>query len=179
MTDLFDDFVAELRVHEMDPEVARSQRSRLEKLVLAPPRRNRKRALVIGAGVVALAAAGVGTAAAFGMFSAPPSDRTTAFCYSSAALTEDPAGRIEFAVSGPGTSGAVGDAAASGIDICSAYWRAGVLEAGAPPRGDVVPGGGTHPVPKLVACVLPTGQLGVFPGDELACARMGLPNAVK
>jgi hypothetical protein len=32
-----------------------------------------------------------------------------------------------------------------------------------------------HPVPDLVACVLPTGQVGVFPNTD--CAALGLPEA--
>ena len=32
-----------------------------------------------------------------------------------------------------------------------------------------------YPVPQLVACVLPTGQVGVFPDTD--CAALGLPEA--
>ena len=196
MTDLFDDFVAGLRIHEMDPETARRQRSELERLVLGPqhgtgdgrvraaglrirriPRR--RRAAVIAAGALLIAGTGVGTAAAFGAFSAKPTDRSTAYCYGTAQLTDDPAARIEFAVAGNDPNGTPGDAAAAALDICAAYWRAGVLDGSGPPRTDVVPGTGDALVPDLVACVLPTGQLAVFPGDRLTCARLGVADAIE
>lgn len=45
-----------------------------------------------------------------------------------------------------------------------------------PKPGDVdrVPTGGTFPVPPLVACVLPSGQAGIFPGDSVTCTSLGL-----
>jgi hypothetical protein len=43
----------------------------------------------------------------------------------------------------------------------------GVAFAGPPPP--------IYPVPDLVACVLPTGQVGVFPDTD--CAGLGLPEA--
>ena len=53
------------------------------------------------------------------------------------------------------------------LQICAALWADGTVG----PRG----GGISPAVPSLVACVLPEGSaVGVFPGGEGLCARLGL-----
>jgi hypothetical protein len=98
----------------------------------------------------------------------------TAYCYGSASLSEDNGNRMEFATQG--TAEAPRDAAASGVDICAAYWRSGVFQFGKPPDINAVPTGNAYSVPPLVACVLPSGQAGIFPGDDTTCESLGLEN---
>lgn len=141
----------------------------------------RRRTLIVTASVAAVALAGVGTAAAAGVFSpAPPPDTSTAFCYAAVDSSTSESNRVQFAVADP--AGGVGNAARQGLDICAAYWRAGVLRAGQAVDSQQVAGltGGTadQPVPALVACVLESGQAAIFPGDAQTCQSIGLHPAL-
>jgi hypothetical protein len=139
---------------------------------LAAQRRRRRRWLAGGISV-AVILAGTGTAAAFGLFG-EVTNTETAYCYASASLNENNTNRMEFATQG--TDADPRDAAASGIDICAAYWRSGVFQMGKKTDINAVPTGGGYPVPPLVACVLPSGQAGIFPGDDTTCESLGLGN---
>ena len=64
------------------------------------------------------------------------------------------------------------------VESCAAYWRAGLLSKEPPyvssdPDGGRLPG--DRPVPPLVACVLPAGNVGVFP--EVRCSELRLPES--
>jgi hypothetical protein len=168
----FDEEFADLPDLELDP---RTQARHLAYLASLPddkdpvaprPRRPRRsrRGFIIG-GVVAVVAAGggVGVAAALGAFRA--TDTSTAFCYSS--LTLDNRDRTEYATEG--------NAAGRGLEICAKYWQSGALQTGRPVDPQLLPTGGNHPVPDLVACVLPDGRVGIFPGTAPDCGRLGLP----
>lgn len=179
MTTSFDDIALQQQRYTMDSEEASRQRAVLMAMVTGESelgrRRGRRRSMVIAMAAGTIALAGVGTAAALGVFSAPPSDRTVAYCYGSTDLSQGPANRFEFAVV---DESGTGDAAVRGIEICSSYWRSGMLPAG--PGQD--PGGSgngepARPVPPLTACVMTTGQLAVFPGNPATCGELGLPVA--
>lgn len=128
-----------------------------------------RKVAIVAASVVALAAAGVGTAAAFGLFS-KPTDRSIGHCYTAADLN---AAHNDFALaSSPGDES--GDAAGYALDICQRDWGNGRLRINAPQIGESDPGGATYPVPSLAVCVLESGQVGVFPGDQNTCRTLGL-----
>jgi hypothetical protein len=54
------------------------------------------------------------------------------------------------------------------VDACAALWRDGTLGS---------PGSTGSAVPPLVACVLPSGAVGVFPGGPSTCAQLQRPVA--
>ena len=51
------------------------------------------------------------------------------------------------------------------VALCAALWSQGDVR-----TGDTTP-------PHLVACVLDTGVVAVFPGDDSTCERLGIPEA--
>jgi hypothetical protein len=69
------------------------------------------------------------------------------------------------------------------LEVCAQSWRIGGIAATKPHLRDLDPWyvdfegpkPATYPVPELVACVLPTGQVGVFPNTD--CAALGIPTA--
>lgn len=132
--------------------------------------RRRRRILIGGIGAVVLIA-GTGTAAALGVFDTV-TNTETAYCYATASLDESTGNRMEFAVQGSAENPR--DAAANGVDVCGAYWRSGVFQIGKPVNIDQPPTGTGSTVPPLVACVLPSGQAGIFPGDAATCPGLGL-----
>ena len=140
-------------------------------------RRRRRRRFAIGAGslVVALGL-GAGTAAAFGAFrtEAPP-DRSMAHCYSTLDL-HSTVNHNDFMVANPGSSPSLPETASHAMDICEGAWMQGRLSL-SDPKVLFDPQPGTFPVPPLIPCVLPSGQVGVFPGTAAACASLGLPVA--
>ena len=66
------------------------------------------------------------------------------------------------------------DSASAALDICSSLWSSDFLVSTYPYTGD----GGQAPqqVPPLVACVLPNGEVGVFPTSQ-TCEQLGLPRS--
>lgn len=133
-----------------------------------------RRIWVIVAVAVGALGAGVGTAAALGVFESP-TDRTIAHCYATADLHE-PNNHMNFAVAAPsGGNPSLHDAANSALEICTGAWQQGRLSTTPPyvtrPSPDATPG---HPVPTLIACVLPSGQVGIFPGSEQTCLELDL-----
>lgn len=136
----------------------------------------RRRALVI-AMVLGLTGAGVGTAGALGVFSAPPTDRRVAHCYPTAELGDE---RMDFAVAPPpdGSNPSLVDAATSALEICAGAWMQERLSPEEPRvRLDPGPPPWDNPVPPLVACVLESGEVGVFPGGTDLCGQLELPVA--
>ncbi len=137
--------------------------------VQRPSRRHLVGAVLAG---VALVVAGGGLAVA--LTKAQPSETTFVRCF--ALPTTDygnPAYSLDVglavAVSDPSTA----TTAASALDVCGGTWFRGELSTTAPYIVPIPPGGGS-PVPNLVACVLPDGFVGVFPGPEGTCAALGL-----
>jgi hypothetical protein len=66
------------------------------------------------------------------------------------------------------------DSASAALDICSSLWSSDFLVSAYPYTGD-----GSHApqqVPPLVACVLPNGEVGVFPTSQ-TCEQLGLPRS--
>jgi len=176
----FDDSFKDLPDVPLSPEVQRQHLAYLRALpdsadltdLGAPPSRRRRQRYIVSGISAAVILAGAGTAAAFGAFTTVVTNTNTAYCYRTANLDENSGNRMEFATQG--TKQNPRDAAASGVDICAAYWRAGVFHIGKPADVDRVPTGGTFPVPPLVACVLPSGQAGIFPGESVTCRSLGL-----
>lgn len=127
-----------------------------------------RKAAIVAASVVALAAAGIGTAAAFGLFS-KPTDRSIGHCYTAADLTS---AHNDFALAT--ADGAPGDSAGYALEICQRDWGNGRIQLNALQIGEPDADGRTYPVPTLAVCVLESGQVGVFPGDQNTCHTLGL-----
>lgn len=135
----------------------------------------RRRALAIVGIVVVTGGASVGTAAALGLFSAKPTDRKFATCYA----TDDVNGKdnhldITVATGGDGNASEK-DAANSAMDICTGAWQQGRLSAtDVKVHEDPQSPPWNRKVPPLIACVLPSGQVGIFPGTSQTCRDLGL-----
>lgn len=136
----------------------------------------RRRVLVVGASA-AVALGGASAAAAYTVL-APEraTERDSARCYTQ--VSSDTGDGF------PGTTIAIAqsveapeqDVPPKAVQVCADLWRQGFLtEAGptAPPDGGPP---SDRPVPQLVACVLPSGQTAVFPGDAQTCSELGLPS---
>jgi uncharacterized membrane protein len=132
----------------------------------------RRRRLIVGVAIAVLlgsAAAGITL-----LRSAPVTDKQTARCYTVAELGSGQTfSGTTIAVPGtPGTPAQVDNA----FDFCSGLWRQGFLIQGATgiqrPKPNTV-----NPVPPLIACTLPSGIAGIFPGGSDTCAKLGLPIA--
>ncbi len=187
MSNDYDDLAARIaaREYRIDPAVADRHLSALSGLTSepAPPvqsSRRRGRVILVAAVVVATAGAGIGTAAALGVFSAPPSERGIAHCYATVDL-DDPSNHTDFMVAvtpQERDADGVGDAAAAALEVCSGGWAQGRFSATDPKVSDPHPSRTDFPVPHLVACVLPGGSVGVFPGDDRTCAVLNLPSAL-
>lgn len=146
-------------------------------------RSQRLRSRLRRTGVIVLAAVGVfgaslGTAAALGVFTSP-TDMDIALCYATANLNE-PGNHTEFSVAiADGENPHVHNAANLALEICAEAWRQGRLSITEPHvREPVHAVTVERPVPQLIACVLPSGQVGVFPGSEATCLRLGLHAAI-
>ena len=127
------------------------------------------------AGILVAGAVAGGATAAVVLSAQRPTVFDQARCYSEPST--------DFGPSFPGTSAAVAqpagssatstDVADQALEVCGAVWRQGLLRYGSPNAGgDGIP---DHPVPSLVACVLPSGEAAVFPGDRSTCGALGLP----
>lgn len=66
------------------------------------------------------------------------------------------------------------DSATQALEICSAEWSQGIIVSTFPYVGE--PTSVPQPVPPLVACVLPNGEVGVFPTTQ-TCEELGLPRS--
>jgi hypothetical protein len=149
-------------------------RRQLEEFVNRRSGLRRRRRLVLGVAIaVVLGSAVAGITL---LQSAPVTDKTTARCYTEAALGSGGtfSGATIGALGAPGSTARVDNA----IATCSDLWRQGFLLSGK--TGIQRPGPNTaNPVPPLIACTLPNGIAGVFPGDQSTCASLGLPLAVQ
>ena len=139
-------------------------------------RRPRKRLLItVGATLVAAGAGAAGYA--YTAHTAPVTDKSEASCYTVASLS-----------AGPESFTQVGEATRAGsptraqvdnaLSVCADFWRQGILSPGPDGARGLPNPAGRHPVPSLVACVLPDGTAAVFPGTRSTCAALNLPNAV-
>ena len=173
------------RRYEIDPQVAERHLAMLASLAahsdqVRSRRRWRRSVAFIPAGVLVTAGAGVGTAAAFGVFSQAPADRGIAHCYATADL-DDPGNHTDFMVAVSPQEvhpGGIGDAAAAAMEVCAGGWAQGRFSATDPKVSDPHPDRTDFPVPPLVACVLPDGSVGVFPGDPRTCTLLEVPQAL-
>jgi len=136
----------------------------------------RRKFTVTGLSLLLAGGVGIGVAGASGLFSAPPVDQISARCFATADL-HDPDNWFEFNA-GPALGNGNSDTPAHAVDVCSAEWEDGRLSSTAkkafvdppsPPEH--------HPVPPLIACVLRSGEVGVFPGTEQTCHDLDLPVA--
>jgi hypothetical protein len=127
-----------------------------------------RRRVAVVAGAAALVVVGGGTAVAMLSFERAPV-RSVAHCFPF--VTSD----FTNPALGPDVAFSGGDTAAAAIDACTAEWATGALVPTPPYAGS--PGPSTQPVPPLVACVLPSGVVGVFPGPAQTCTRLGLPRS--
>lgn len=179
MTEDFDEAVRQLPRYELTEA---EQEQHLRMLAALPEGRSRsrrrRRLAILACAVVGIGGVGVGTAAAFGVFSAPPTDRNMGHCYATADLS-DPHNHSDFMVALPPGEAqtTLNDAASQAMDICTGAWMQGMLSTTDPKLREPQPPPWNRPVPPLIVCVLPSGQVGVFPGDKTTCARLGLPVA--
>lgn len=169
---------------QIDPAAAEQHLAMLADLTRTEPTKARRRwkrpVALIAVGVLVVGGAGVGTAAAFGVFSQAPADRSIAHCYATADL-DDPTNHTDFMVAvtpQENDADGVGDAAAAALEVCTGGWAQGRFSATDPKVSDPHPSRTDYPVPPLVACVLPDGSVGVLPGDPRTCAALGLPTAL-
>ena len=161
----------------------------------APPTlnsaRRRRRGWITATAGIAVVAVGVGTAAAW-VGRAEPTVRDTARCFAIATTEFDDFDASDGAFFDltylsdpvPGVEGNSTDQTAEhALEVCAMSWRIGGIAATKPYQRDLDPWyvdfegpePPTYPVPDLVACVIPTGQVGVFPDTD--CAALGLPDA--
>ena len=134
-------------------------------------RRWRRAGIALLAGGLVLAGAGAATAF---LTRAQPDDAEVVRCFSVAAAPFISGAPGSYDASyGPG-DGTVDQSAARAIELCGSGWADGRLpwpETKPPDHANP----GPQPVPGLQACILPDGIVGVFPGDQHICARLGLP----
>ncbi len=129
---------------------------------------------------VSVATALAGTAVAAGSYVAfrSPTELRYAQCYSS--VTADTDYRTTLAI---GSAHRADEAIPPPVEVtnaigsCGNLWSQGVLRKDVPMSVEPTPAPGTAPVPPLVACTLPDGSVGVYPGDESTCRTLGLPSA--
>lgn len=124
------------------------------------------------------AAVALGTTGAFTFFSSeePAAQRHTVRCYSTGEWSNK-GFYTEVSRARPG--GAAPGAAEVGdvLDACATLFRQGFLREGDPRLHDETDGAATRPVPRLAACVLPSGQVAVFPGTT--CRQQELSDLAK
>ncbi len=185
-----DEFEAVLRSlpsHQLSDAARERHRAMLASLSADTPTRrrsirrrtHRRAGIAAGIAFVLVGGAGVGTAAALGLLSPkPPADRRIAHCYTTDSLTS-PDNREDVTVAtGSAGNPSLRDAASSAVDICRGGWQQGrYSEGGTKILLDPQPPPWNYPVPPLVACVLKSGEVGVFPGDSTTCQNLGLPVA--
>jgi hypothetical protein len=138
-----------------------------------PHRRWRRGGITLLAGGLVLA--GAGGATAF-LSRAQPEDPEIVRCFTVAAppFTTGAPGTFD-ASYGPG-DGTLDQSASRAIELCGYGWAEGRLpwpETKDPGYLNPEP----QPVPKLQACILPEGIVGVFPGEPGTCTRLGLPES--
>lgn len=135
----------------------------------------RRRPLIIAASAVVIAAGTSAGAYAYVQHSQPVTDKYEVICFTVPSLS---AGLGSSQIIGESITHVAGGSGlthvANAVGVCASLWRDGSLHLG--PRG-VHDGPGIGKVPPLVACVLPGGTAGVFPGSRATCAALGLPNA--
>jgi hypothetical protein len=122
-----------------------------------------------------LVLAGAGAATAF-LTRAQPEDPEIVRCFTVAAppFTSGAPGSYDVSY-GPG-DGTLDQSAAVATELCGFGWAEGRLpwpETKNPGFSNPDP----QPVPELQACILPDGIVGVFPGDERTCTKLGLPES--
>ncbi|MCU0263847.1 MAG: hypothetical protein MUF09_09285 [Candidatus Nanopelagicales bacterium] len=151
--------------------------------------RRRRRGWITATAGIAVLVVGAGTAAAW-VGRAEPTVRDTARCFAIATTEFDDFDASDGAFFDvtylsdpvPGVEGNPSDQTAEhALEVCAHTWRIGGIAASKPYHRDLDPWyvdfdgpqPPTYPVPELVACVLPAGQVGVFPDTD--CAALGLP----
>ncbi len=141
-------------------------------------RRPRRKPILIAASAAVAAAAATAGGYAYVQHPAPVTDKSEARCYTVASLSDGAESFTfvaEAAVAGqPGPGPSQVDNA---LSVCAGFWRQGILRPGPDGARGAPDPGRDHPVPPLVACVLPDGTAAVFPGTTPTCAALGLPNA--
>jgi len=139
-------------------------------------RQRRRKYVVGGAAAVAALLLGGGVAAAW-VQSLKPTAPAMVYCFAVATQTsgEDP-GLFQPVALLADENGTM----MTPEHACANYWRAGLLSQ-EPPYVRADPDGGAvegrRSVPPLVSCVLPEGNVGVFP--NIRCIDVGLPDVAK
>jgi hypothetical protein len=157
---------------------AAAVRALLEDLVADEPGPRRRRQLmptVTSAAALLLLAACASAVTGDHATTAPVTNTSRARCYTSTRPAFTGAyGLIGTTVTLTKLDGA-SERVTDALGVCTVLWRQGLLRPGEPGLGPRI--GSHHPVPPLVACVLPDGVAAVFPGRSRTCARLRLPRA--
>lgn len=177
----------------LDAAIAAEPTTRTAATPDAPTRNSgrRRRGWIGATAGIAFLVAGAGTAAAW-VGRVEPTVRDTARCFAIATTEFGDLGRSGEAYADlsvilvDADTGEIVDRDQTpqhAIEGCAKSWQSGRL-AGTMPYQRVASPWGVgfegpppliYPVPELVACTLPTGQVGVFPDTD--CAALGLPEA--
>jgi hypothetical protein len=137
-----------------------------------------RRAILVVSLVGGIITAGGVAAAVVTLRPQNPSVRDTARCYSKVSTnfsSSFPGGEVGIAQQlNPATNASVPtntDVPSQVISLCATMWSWGFSKPGigAPRTSE------NNPVPSLVACVLPSGEAAVFPGNAATCTKLGLP----
>lgn len=141
-----------------------------------PVTRNRRRlALRLGIPVGVGLLAGGAVAATFLQASTPATLRNMVRCYSVGQLSTNTLQYTDTSMaSSPGHPATDESAsAAAAVSACSGLWQNGFIRPGAIGQGN---SSAVRTVPRLVACVLPSGEAAVLPGNARTCRDLGLPD---
>ncbi|TDB81359.1 hypothetical protein E1264_32830 [Actinomadura sp. KC216] len=150
----------------------RTARAELLTRAVARRRRSWPRRLAVAmplAGAVALGSTG---ALAFFAHDEPAAQRHTIRCYSTSEWNNK-GFYSEVAQAGPVGTDAGPVEIGNVLDACATLFRQGFLREGDPRLHSDTDGEPTRPVPRLAACVLPSGQVAVFPSTT--CQEQMLP----
>jgi len=159
------------------PDARRNEVKAMLTARVRPRRPGWTRPVVAVAGV---ALVGTGVAATGYVVYRAPSVKTQVRCYSAA--TADVAYSTTLVVAAPVRPGErtsrsvpIRDA----VGACAQQWRDRILIRNRPVAATVPDPGARAAVPPLVACTLPRGDVGVYPGDADTCRSLRLPNTTR
>ncbi|WP_242893047.1 hypothetical protein [Actinomadura litoris] len=157
------------------PMPPRRRAARAELLTRAITRRpwSWRRRTAVAVPLVGAVALGTTGAFAFVAHKEPAAQRNIIRCYSTSKW-DDNGFYSEVAKAVPAGEGVGSTAIGDVLDACATLFRQGFLREGEARLHDETDGAATRPVPRLAACVLPSGQVAVFP--NATCRQQELPD---
>ncbi|WP_067806092.1 hypothetical protein [Actinomadura formosensis] len=163
----------ETRIPRPRPMPPHRRAARTELLTRAVARRrwSWRRRLAIAMPLAGAVALGTTGAFAFVAHQEPAAQRHTIRCYSTGEW-DNKSFYSEVAQAVPAGAGAGPADVNDVLDACATLFRQGFLREGDPRLHHETDGEPTRPTPRLAACVLPSGQVAVFPGTT--CRQLKL-----